>query len=136
MVDIDKAVRTYLETLISEHNSIDSIWFIGSRANGTNRIDSDWDFLIFADKETLNSLKQSSSSRLKNVHVLVVYDENNFENPWSSSKGSFDTWKWKQDTENTAKYWGIKCVSEGFSDGIENVRFDEGEKMAFKIWPP
>ena len=71
MVDIDKAVRTYLERLSSEYNSIDSIWLLGSRANGTNRTDSDWDFFIFADKETLDSLKQSRSLKLKNVDVLV-----------------------------------------------------------------
>ncbi len=135
MVDIDKAVMNYLGRLSSEYDSINSIWLLGSRANGTNRTDSDWDFLIFADKKTLDSLKQSRSLKLKNVDVLVVYDKNKFEDPWSHKKGSLDNWKWKQLTKNKAKYWGIKWVSEGFSDGMENSRFDEGERTAIKIWP-
>ncbi len=91
--------------------------------------------MIFADKKTLDSLKQSRSLKLKNVDVLVVYDKNKFEDPWSHKKGSLDNWKWKQLTKNKAKYWGIKWVSEGFSDGMENSRFDEGERTAIKIWP-
>jgi len=95
-----------LEGLSSEYNSINSIWLLGSRANGTNRKDSDWDFLIFADKMALNSLKENPSLKLKNVDMLLVYDKKKFEDPWSSKKGTLDNLEMETINKEQSKILG------------------------------
>jgi hypothetical protein len=41
--------QEYIDRLVQAYPSIREIWLLGSRANGTERQNSDWDYLAFGD---------------------------------------------------------------------------------------
>jgi hypothetical protein len=79
---IPKEVIAYLDSLIAIYHGIESIWLFGSRANGTFRTDSDWDFLIFANRAILDALRADDTFRHPTAEIFIVYDGNRFESPW------------------------------------------------------
>lgn len=131
-VEIDESVRRYLETLCAEYRSIKSIWVFGSRANNMNRADSDWNFLVFGDRKTLATLKQDRAMHNENIHLLIVFNNNDLEDPWGNQKGTLDGWKWKQLSSKRARYLGIKKIDRG---GLKQGEFLERCEKAFRIWP-
>lgn len=72
----------YVEQLVKEYPRIESVWLMGSRANDSYREESDWDLLVFANKEVLDAMRQHRELKRERVDVLVVYDSINFEEPW------------------------------------------------------
>ena len=64
--DFPEFVTEVLEELIDERET-QSIWFIGSRANGRERPDSDWDFIAFVSNDV-----NERSTRNKNVDIIRV----------------------------------------------------------------
>lgn len=78
-------IGALLNELPSACSDIQEIWLIGSRAIGSEREDSDWDFLVFAGKECLNNLSSRHDLNLSNVDLLVVYDEDHFQEPWADA---------------------------------------------------
>lgn len=88
------------------------VWLIGSRANGTAREDSDWDFLIFGNSALLSQLESEQAP--ENADVLVVYDGDAFRSPWNKTEdgviksGSLSGWKWSKTSESEALYSGTK----------------------------
>lgn len=122
----------YLPQLITMYSQIESIWLIGSRANDTHKEDSDWDFLIFADEELLNSLEKRPALRLQYVDFLVVFNGDDFRDPWSNKRGSLSDWKWKQLSTGRAKYWEVKWApsSSNHIPGQNDGRFLERERTA------
>ncbi len=82
-------IRAYLNPLVRQF-SIESVWLIGSRANGTSRPDSDWDFLGFATKDVLRALRADNSFRQSGLHLFIVTDGNRFECPWPRSGAGDD----------------------------------------------
>lgn len=88
------------------------VWLMGSRANGTARINSDWDLLIFGDKALLDALKKEDP--LGEVDVLVVHDGNAFQSPWNKTdegilkSGSLSGWEWQRKSATEATYSGTK----------------------------
>jgi predicted nucleotidyltransferase len=87
-------LNSYLASLIDRSNEITEIWLIGSRANGTARIDSDWDLLIFGNEQVLSELRSSEDLNCRDFDVLGVYDGNKFESPWQTKNGSLSSWEW------------------------------------------
>ena len=79
---IPDVVSAYLERLVLAFPAITAIWLFGSRANGTFRPDSDWDFLVFADRLTLDALRAGTTYHWPEVDIFIVYDGIRFENPW------------------------------------------------------
>ena len=80
---LNQAIEAYIDKLTAKCSMIKSIWLIGSRANNTFRDDSDWDFIVFADKNTLKELQQDSAFDKDNIDLLIVYNGNDFEEPWA-----------------------------------------------------
>jgi len=75
---------------------------------------------------------------LQNVHLLVVFNNNDFKDPWCKQGGSLTNWKWEQISPKRAKYWEIKWLSDGRLSEIpdaEEGEFQECERIAIKIWP-
>ena len=78
----------YVKKLVLAYPSIKQIWLIGSRANGTARADSDWDYLVFTDDgHVLNALYRDKKRSSPEIDVLLVVDGRHAINPWS-----VDTW--------------------------------------------
>ncbi|MCC2605648.1 nucleotidyltransferase domain-containing protein [Planctobacterium marinum] len=84
-----------------EKEDIKSIWFIGSRANGTAHEHSDWDFICF-----LNTHIQVREARAENVDIIQVGKDGKYllEGQPESSSGDFKQWQWHQQTNETATY--------------------------------
>ena len=79
---LSSPIKAFIDHLICFGRDIESIWLLGSRANGTSREDSDWDFLIFGDDEVLEAIRTDISHRRANIHLFVVTDGNHFESLW------------------------------------------------------
>jgi len=122
-------IRDYLERLVEKHACVSAIWLIGSRANGCSHAQSDWDFLVFGDDSTLQSMRCDPSLKRDNIDLLVVYDGNSFEEPWGENPkgGNLTKWQWSEVSENEAKYMQTKWVKNE-----ENTkRFGVKHNMAF-----
>ena len=108
------AMINFFNELISEFEEITEIWILGSRANSCAHEDSDWDMLVFANSRVLTQLQQEEefkqSSKDLNIDLLVRYDEDHFEAPWTSldcgrtkqriKKGTLSEWNFKPDDSN------------------------------------
>lgn len=107
-------LQQYVAELAERFGSeVSSIWLFGSRANGSERPLSDWDLLVFASPEVLESLRRDKSLQRGAADVLVVYDRDRFEKPWGSKKrGSLSEWKWKSTGDSTAEYQSVKFLEE------------------------
>ena len=108
----------YLNSLVSTHPAISACWLIGSRANRIHSPISDWDFIVFADPETLRALRHSREFDRPDVDLLVVYDGEHFESPpphpsdpQEHKKGALKSWQWQADG-NCATYRSIKPSGE------------------------
>jgi len=123
----------YRRELLQSYPDIREIWLIGSRANGTARADSDWDYLVFGNPELADRLAADCSIHRPSIDILVVYDEDNFRKPWTDGAnekmGSLSEWEFKRLTETTASYRATKRMeNESF-----NVQGSTGK--AVRVWP-
>jgi hypothetical protein len=123
----------FIDTLTRSYPAITEIWLIGSRANGTARSQSDWDYVVFADQTTLNAIRNNQNLADPLVDMMVVYDGNNFEKPWMDGdrikKGSLLGWKWTQASDNSATYRATKArVGEDFNVDVQTSN-------ALRIYP-
>ena len=69
---IEAEIFSLLVQVKAAYPSIKSIWLIGSRANGCAINNSDWDFLVFANQETLELLRCAIGFHRANIDFLVV----------------------------------------------------------------
>ena len=122
----------FLNRLCSECEGISSIWLVGSRANGTFRDDSDWDYIVFADQSFLEYLKGREDLHVQNVDFLVVFDGNKFQNAWGLKEktGSLSSWQWRQTTGERAEYMEAKWEGDD-----ENGDVVCTNKNAIRVWP-
>lgn len=74
MIEIPPAVDIFILCLVGVQPSPESIWSIGSRANGGATNESNWDFVVFADTTYFDMRKTGSPPAELAVDVLVVVD--------------------------------------------------------------
>ena len=125
----------YIAELTAAYPGISSVWLFGSRANGTDRANSDWDLLVFANQSVLSQLRADTKFHKESVDLLVVYDGNNFENAWGSRKktGDLKAWLWHSINETHATYDGTKGqVNEA---GEEEFNVIVRTERAIRIFP-
>lgn len=129
------SIRKYIEQLTSAYPTIQSIWLFGSRANETQRIDSDWDLLVFGTQEILEALKFDQTFHQKIMDLLVVYNGNNFENPWEEEQksGSLIEWCWKESSANEATYRATKGIFN--VNGEEEFNIKMTQCKAYRVYP-
>ena len=98
----------YVDALLRAYPAIKEVWLIGSRANGSAKPSSDWDYLVMADCSTLRALSVHAAFNDPTVDLLVVYDGNNFRKPWPDGyrekKGSLAGWEWRRISGTDARY--------------------------------
>jgi len=131
----------HAQGFISELSSIepqpDSIWLIGSQANGRATESSDTDLLIFGSEALYREAKEKTDAPIK-VDCLIVTDGNNYQDPWQKKSGSIEKLKWQQVTESTAKYVGAKWVPDEESStelGANMGNLIKLNESAFRVWP-
>jgi hypothetical protein len=104
---------------------IKQIWLIGSRANGSAEVASNWDFIAFANKELLNLLSAGTALNWPDVDLLVVYDRagDQFRKPWKDANGekhgSLSSWDWQKTSPTTATYRATKPRGGGDDFNVE-----------------
>lgn len=135
-----KEIEQYITELVQKYPDIESIWLFGSRANDSFSDDSDWDLLLFANKQVFDGLKKDMSLKQEsiklNIDLLVVYNDENFSEPWdqpigerhSPKSGSLKTWKWGIISSYEAQYESNKWLSK--EQWIESKIL-----KAYRIWP-
>ncbi|MGE5268897.1 MAG: hypothetical protein ACM3JG_04405 [Thiohalocapsa sp.] len=124
-------LNRYVSELVAVCPDISAMWLIGSRAQQTADLNSDWDFIAFGNAKALRSLRQRKALNKAMVDLLVVYDGNRFEKPWRESdgrkkKGSLRDWEWQQISDKKATYRATK-----FSEDSDFVRVGH----AILVWP-
>ncbi len=134
-------IEGYILTITKAFQGIREVWLIGSRANGEERPDSDWDFFVFTDEKTFRHMRKQPSFKRPDVDLLVVYNDQNFEEPWPESsdkrplpkRGSLDStapgWNWMQISDVCATYKATK-------DNSDEDSLITQTKKALRIWPP
>jgi predicted nucleotidyltransferase len=102
----------YIERLVTKYPDIGEIWLMGSRANGTHRPDSDWDYFVFGNERILRSLARRRKFHQPDIDPLIVYDGNQFRKPWADGPrwktGSLSAWQWNLVGHGEATYWATK----------------------------
>ena len=115
---IESDADRYVAQLVAAYPAIREVWLFGSRANGTAREDSDWDYLAFGDWAVLDALRLDARFRRKDVDLLIVTNGERFETPWlkptglnwGSMKDDFEALRWKQLSPTAATYTATKSV--------------------------
>jgi hypothetical protein len=78
----------YVDELVSTYPSIREVWLFGSRANGTEREDSDWDYLVFGDDDRLlNTLCQDVRFKQPGIDLLFAGTADLASSPWTEPDG-------------------------------------------------
>ena len=132
--DIPQQILSYVRELASRHKGIREIWLFGSRANNTATETSDWDLLVIADREVLESLVNDYKEP-DFVDLLVVYDRNNFEGPQKREsdgavkRGSLISWEWHQVGPEEAEYKATKPVPGS------SIHIDVKTLRAIRLYP-
>lgn len=122
-----------------------SVWLIGSRANGRATAESDTDFLIFADETYAATARRTLAAPVA-IDVLVVHDGNHFADIWQEKRGSLDLFRWRRIDSTRAAYIGTEFVPdiEGDDDlpqslhDTDDLQLGQGterEEVALLVWP-
>jgi predicted nucleotidyltransferase len=125
-------IDEYISQVAERYGGIESVWLVGSRANGRASEESDWDFIVFGGTELFNSLKSDESVHRENVDFLIVEDDgDSFSRPWGRRKrGSLSSWKWTTINDHEATYIGTKWIPD--EEQVAKGR-DMGDLRSFKL---
>ena len=136
---IPENIQNYFNNLVSEFEEIRKVWILGSRANNCAHEDSDWDILVFANSRVLTQLRQKEefkqSSKDLNIDLLVLYNEDHFEAPWTSwnrgrtrqriKKGALYEWGFERDRNNH---------NIGYYKGTHALTLSSKTCETYRIW--
>jgi predicted nucleotidyltransferase len=125
-------VSIMVEAITRADAEVAEIWLIGSRANGNERVDSDWDLLVFGGPATPQTLVDHIAADRAGIDVLVVHNDDDFKDPWGSAErcksGSLSGWQWTRLSEFAAVYVGTKWDDQA-------NRTISTRRKAHRLWP-
>lgn len=125
-------IQNFLNQIALRAPGLVSVWLIGSRANDTAKISSDWDFIALGTSETLSFLRGTKDVHRADVDFLVVTDGDNFESAWGESEkgGSLKKWGWDQRDTGNSQYVQTKWVEAEDGATVRSTRV-----FAKRVWP-
>ena len=145
-------IAAYLRGLTAAYPEIVSIWLFGSRANGREKQDSDWDLLDFGNRSVLDALRQSRTFVHPEIDLFIVHDGNRFENPWpdngeiksgrlwSSLDPNGGPWvcgyNWHEVSARLATYFSTRNIDGSDGELQEDDGDSDGELQAHRVFPP
>lgn len=136
---LNKEIEQYIALLTTKVTGIRQIWLIGSRANGREHADSDWDFIVFSDPQVFQEITNNCSLHASNVDLLLVGPDKTFQRPWGDLKnGSLESWEWKQVAPTKSIYIGTKWIpdQEAIEEGLDTLGYPLRETLnAVLVWP-
>ncbi len=110
-----------------------SVWVIGSQANGRATASSDTDLLVFGSAEFLDAVR-SELEPPEGIDCLVVFNGNDFEDPWREKSGVLSRWNWAMESPNEAQYVATKWVVDAELGG-DHGNFETRKEKAIRVWP-
>ena len=114
---------------LTAETGVTSVWLIGSRANGNAKIKSDWDILVFSNKEPFHRKPRHECVDVVRVGPLeiVQLEGETYAFP-------FNNWKWNQIDEQTATYEGTKIIDRPGVGDTANPTCIASKSYAFCLW--
>lgn len=86
-VECPLMTQEYIDELVRAHPSVEEVWLFGSRANGTARETSDWDYLVFVSSASaLNDICLDKRLDLSSVDLFIVQGTKALR-PWPALNG-------------------------------------------------
>jgi len=77
----------YVDRLIQSHPGIAEVWLFGSRADGTPKPNSDWDYMVFlSDQREFNGISQDRELDQPEIDLFVVVGLRAMR-PWPARDG-------------------------------------------------
>src|SRR5438046_873700 len=130
-ITVDAHITSFVLSVVHTCNDFQSVWLIGSRANGTAHSSSDWDLIGFGSEKGLACLRQRSELHRADVDFLVVTDGNAFENAWGEREktGSLAHWEWNEASTAEAEYTEAEWVG-----GETNGSVVCNRRLAVCLW--
>ena len=141
-----EATLTLVERLVALTPAPESIWLIGSRANGRAHSESDTDLLVFGTSAFLLAARSAVGDD-RTVDVLVVHDGDNFLEVRGGKSGSLRKWGWAMLTPQEATYTGAKFIPDELDDDdcVHHLALDQQDlalgtpvdyhERAVRLWP-
>lgn len=129
---MDLQALVFLEQVANASPDLESIWLIGSRANGMATESSDWDFVAFGTRNTLTFLRGATLLHREKTDFFVVTNGDDFEAAWGerSKTGSLSEWEWEQLSASESEYTQAKWVEREDGSRVKLTR-----ARATKVWP-
>jgi hypothetical protein len=124
------AVENVLNQIKLSENAC-SIWFIGSRANGNYRVNSDWDFICFMSESVTERIAMSETVDIIQVDCLGEYL---LEGQTLDLKGMFSSWQWHDLKNGKATYVSRITPNVPFGQAYDHSDTKLITNNAFRIW--
>ena len=134
---IPEHVAAFITELAALQPTPNAVWLIGSRANGRANDKSDTDLLVFGS-EALIDAARSHLERPESTDCLIVYDDDEYRDPWQQKSGSLCKLKWQQVDDGNAKYVGTRWIPDEESSlefGADMGDLVERQERAVRLWP-
>ncbi|MCO5354941.1 nucleotidyltransferase domain-containing protein [Acidovorax kalamii] len=130
------SAQQFFRALVVSTNAPQSVWLIGSRANNRADEQSDTDLLIFGSTLLIDELRDSMPAPA-DIDALIVYNGNDYSDPWQNKRGSLANLKWRLLTAEVASYKGVRWIPDEESE--DEFSPDSGELLtlderACRIW--
>jgi hypothetical protein len=135
--NIPAHAAVFVSELASLQPNPASIWLIGSRANGRATENSDTDLIVFGSKKLIAEAR-SQLIQPNLVDCLIVYDNDNYLDPWQEKSGSLSSLKWQQIDNCTAMYTGSKYTPDEEASLAPEANMGNIvhlQEHAFRVWP-
>ena len=109
---MESDISDFVHKIGREAPELVEIWLIGSRANDSASVESDWDFIAMGSTNTLAYLQKSVHLHRADVDFLVVINGDDFEVAWGDrpKSGSLNEWEWTKKSNIDAEYMQSKML--------------------------
>ncbi|WP_370693294.1 nucleotidyltransferase domain-containing protein [Oceanobacter sp. 4_MG-2023] len=123
-------VQAVINQLKAESCS-ESVWFIGSRANGKFRPDSDWDFICFRNSAVE---EREARSRLADIVQVGIDGQYLLEGQHCNLTGQFEHWQWHEIDSQRAEYKNrvTPKIEAGAAFDLSDAKVVTNN--AYKVW--
>jgi hypothetical protein len=97
---------------------IRAVWSVGHADDDV--VPQHRELLVFADRPTLQRLRESAHPHRADIDLLVVVDGDRFENAWGERRvsGSLARWAWRQMSPEVAYYDESKWAEREAEGGL------------------
>ncbi|HEY1289434.1 MAG TPA: hypothetical protein VGF58_13990 [Burkholderiales bacterium] len=125
-------MSAFISNVLLRGLEIRAVWSVGHADDDADAAPARSELLVFADRPTLQRLRESARPRRADIDLLVVVDGDQFENAWGERRvsGSLARWAWRQVSPELAYYDESKWAErEGESGAVVRVR-----RKAILVW--